>query len=139
MIGLDTNVLLRWLIDETHWPDADKHQSELAAEAIRNSNEKFYVNSIVMAETIWVLAQPLKIPRPSIVAILKRLLNSTNLEIEHRREISDALAMFETEPAGLNDCIIGELNMRAGCRTTLTFDRKAGNTAGFTRLWRKVP
>ncbi|MFN6942408.1 MAG: hypothetical protein ACK4OG_10460 [Parvibaculum sp.] len=45
MIGLDTSILLRWLIEE----DGAYKQSERAAEIILESGETFFVNNIVLA------------------------------------------------------------------------------------------
>ena len=56
MIGLDTNVLLRGLIGESVWPDDNPGRTQRVADLILDSGETFFVNNVVLAETVWVLA-----------------------------------------------------------------------------------
>lgn len=130
MIGLDTNILLRWLIDE----DGSDSQSKLAAEIIIESNETFFVNNIVLAETIWVLRNKVGQSRKSVEQIVARLIASANVELEDDGTVRRALDAFVQGKADFADYLIAEVNAAAGCTTTLTFDRKAAQHSSFSRI-----
>ena len=134
MIGLDTNVLLRWLIDESVWPDDAPAQTALAAATLTDARTQFFINTIVLAETMWVLANKLKLARASLTEVVQRLLYTSNLVVAERKAVEAALRAFETGSAGFNDHLIGEINAASGCETTLTFDKDASRAGLFTRL-----
>ena len=134
MIGVDTNVLLRWLVDESLWPVDNPEQMDLAHRVLSDPGNRFFIDSVVLAETIWVLGKPLRQPKAVLVEILSRLLQASNLVIDARAAVVDAIASFAAGSGGFSDHLIGELNRHSGCQTTLTFDRKAGHAASFTHL-----
>jgi predicted nucleic-acid-binding protein len=129
VIGLDTNTLLRWLIEED---GADK-QSERAAEIILESGETFFVNNIVLAETVWVLKNKAGQSRKVIEQIVARLMASANVELEDDDTVRRALDAFVQGRADFADYLIAEVNVAAGCTTTLTFDRKAAQHRSFSQ------
>ena len=130
MIGLDTNVLLRWLIDSSDSPE----QSQLVSKTIIENDKTCFVNAVVLAETIWVVAQVLKQPRSMQSEIIQRLLCSFNVEISDRSAIEAALASFGQGGGGFVDHFIGAQNRLAGGETTLTFDKQAAKSPDFTQL-----
>lgn len=134
MIGVDTNVLLRWLVDETLWPIDNPEQVELARQALSDPANCFFIDSVVLAETIWVLGKPLRQPKAILVEVLNRLLGASNLVIDARAAVADAVASFSAGPGGFSDHLIGEINRHGGCRTTFTFDKIASRASTFTRL-----
>ncbi len=129
MIGLDTNILLRWLLDD----DSASGQSD-AARIILESNETFFVNNIVLAETVWVLRNKAGQSRKVIETIVLRLIASANVEMESENTVHRALDAFVGGKADFADYLIAEVNAAAGCSTTLTFDRKAAQHPSFSRL-----
>ncbi|KQP50927.1 hypothetical protein ASG40_13510 [Methylobacterium sp. Leaf399] len=134
MIGLDTNVLLRWLVDETVWPVDNPEQVADATRILSDPNERFFVNTVVLAEVVWVLNKPLQQRKSVLVDLLRRLIEASNVEIERRDAAADAIARFAAGGGGFSDHLIGAINRHGGCDTTLTFDRKAVQAADFTRL-----
>ena len=136
MIGLDTNVLLRWLIDESVWPDDAPDQTALAVATLNDARSRFFINAIVLAETMWVLANKLKLARASLIEVVQRLLYASNVVLAERRAVEAALRAFETGTAGFNDHLIGQINLACGCETTLTFDKGASRADPFTHLTR---
>ena len=84
MIGLDTNVLLRWLIDESVWPDDAPGQARAARDLIVESGETFFVNHVVLIEMAWVLLNPMGQPKHVLVEIVERLLSSSNVVVDRR-------------------------------------------------------
>ena len=137
MIGLDTNVLLRWLVDETVWPDDAPEQTAKAAEILSQRETRFFVNTVVLAETIWILARPLRQKKPVLAALLQRLLESANIVVDNREAAEAALDGWSKGRGDFPDHLIGAINRLAGCSTTLTFDRKAAPADAFTHLRRE--
>jgi len=129
VIGLDTNILLRWLLDD----DSASGQSD-AARIILESNETFFVNNIVLAETVWVLRNKAGQSRKVIETIVLRLIASANVEMESENTVHRALDAFVGGKADFADYLIAEVNAAAGCSSTLTFDRKAAQHPSFSRL-----
>lgn len=134
MIGIDTNILLRWLIDDSIACDDAPHQTDLVARAINDSKQTCFANTVVVAETLWVVASLLKQSREVQAEIVERLLISFNVRIAEEAAVARALDQFRSGKADFSDCLIGALNSEAGCDTTLTFDKAAAATPGFTLL-----
>jgi predicted nucleic-acid-binding protein len=130
MIGLDTNIVLRWLVAD----DNDAVQSRAALRAIEQADAIIFVNDIVIAETAWVLAARYKQSRHDVVAGFKRLLAHPMVRVSNTAAVLSALSAYELGGAGLSDHLIGTLNTAAGCKTTLTFDKGAAKGPHFTQL-----
>ena len=128
MIGLDTNVLLRSLIDDPEAAGEQPSQIDLVQQAIQDSDETFYVNHVVLAETMWVLRNRAGQSKEAVCAIAARLLHASNIEVQDRRVVEAAISSFAKEPGDFADHLIGQINRAARCTTTLTFDRKAGKS-----------
>lgn len=134
MTGVDTNVLLRWLVDDTLWPIDDPEQVDAAREALSDPTNRFFIDTVVLAETIWVLGKPLRQSKPALLDLLDRLMKTTNIEIASRDAVTAAVGSFALGPGGFTDHLVGAVNRHAGCQTTLTFHKAAGRTPNFTRL-----
>ncbi|HEX7777538.1 MAG TPA: VapC toxin family PIN domain ribonuclease, partial [Parvibaculum sp.] len=72
--------------------------------------------------------------RKVIEEIVDRLLRSANVETENPDAVKRALAAFVAGKADFADYLIAEVNLAAGCSSTLTFDRKAARNAGFSKV-----
>lgn len=135
MIGLDTNVLLRWLI-----PDRGGRLGSSEAEIERVSKiflvdgAEFYINAVVIAETAWMLEKRLKLARADVSEVVSRLLHAENITVGNDAEVRAAQSEFDQSGANLADCVNAQLNLTAGCSHTLTFDREAARTAGFRHV-----
>ncbi|MCW5724765.1 MAG: type II toxin-antitoxin system VapC family toxin [Maricaulaceae bacterium] len=132
MIGLDTNILLRWLLDDSAITGDAPGQVEHVARIILESGETFFVNNIVLAETVWVLRNRGGQSRKTIQDILHQLLASANVTMEDEQTIRRALDAYVVGNADFADYLIGETNRAAGCSTTFTFDRKAARHPAFS-------
>ncbi len=118
MIGLDTNVLVRYLTkdDETQWKQA--------VETIDNA-ESCFISNIVLCEMVWVLrGKPYKYSQSEILKIIELLLQSSKLEFVNRTVIYQALKLNKLVKADFADYLIGAVNHFHECSTTVTFDRK---------------
>ncbi len=135
MIGLDTNVLLRWLI-----PDREGKLGSSEAEIERVSKiflvdgAQFFINVVVIAETAWMLEKKLKLARADVSEVVTRLLHTENITVGNDAEVRAAQHQFDQSGANLADCVIAQLNLTARCSHTLTFDREAARTAGFRHV-----
>jgi predicted nucleic-acid-binding protein len=121
MIGLDTNVLLRFLVR-----DDAKHAAR-SARAIRDAaqrGEPVCVGPVVLCEMVWVLTSSYGYPRSEIARVLSDLLDADGLDIERRDVVRAALDDYRAHKADFADCLIGRSNQARGCSETLTFDRR---------------
>ncbi len=131
MIGLDTNVLVRCLVQD------DPVQSQRATAWIEDASargEKLYLCSMVLCELVWVLESCYGVLRSDIADTLERILMTSQFEIEHRDSAWAALAEFRTAKADFSDCLVGRIHRRAGCEVTATFDRATRSLPTFTLL-----
>jgi predicted nucleic-acid-binding protein len=134
MLGVDTNILLRWLIDESLWPPDDATQWAAAQRLIGDNERQFYVNLVVLAETLWVIERRLKQSAPVVAEILARLEAAANVTLQEREAVRAVSASLARKRPGVVDRLIAEINARAGCEATLTFDVSASRTPGFRLL-----
>lgn len=128
MLGIDTNVLVRFLVrdDETQFEKARRLiKREVAA------GRRVFVNQLVLMETEWVLRSRYDLPKSQIIAALSRLLEAADLQLEDEPSIEEALFIWKDAAADFADCLIGAKNRRMGCRATATFDVKASKLSGF--------
>ncbi|WP_426226898.1 PIN domain-containing protein [Pararhizobium sp. DWP3-4] len=136
MIGVDTNVLLRWLIDAQMVDDDAPDQTRVVEDLILQSGEQFFVNHIVIAETIWVLRNKVGQKKNIIRDVVERILHSANVVVLDSDTVSSALNTFINYPGDFSDHLIGEVNRKNGCRTTMTFDKAASKSPNFSELKR---
>ncbi|MFC4161992.1 PIN domain-containing protein [Chitinimonas lacunae] len=130
MIGIDTNVLVRYLAQD------DEKQSSLATALIEsfNHNRRGFISLIVLVETVWVMERVFRSPRNEIVGILEDILGIRDLVVEHSALAWRALDRFSKENCDFSDCLIAEIAHQVGCTETFTFDQKAAKRAGMKLL-----
>jgi predicted nucleic-acid-binding protein len=128
MIGLDTNILVRYLTQD------DQVQSVKATEILERRltrKNPGFVSVVVIVETVWVLDRAYGLAAPEIAATVERLLQVEVLMIEDEQEVFTAMVALKQGRASFADALIAELAARAGCTRTLTFDQKAGRLPSF--------
>jgi predicted nucleic-acid-binding protein len=131
MIGLDTNVLVRLLVAD----DPRQHaQARAFVERHCSRESPAFVNSVVLAELFWVLANPYRYSRSQIARALENLLAGNDRVFEHHEEVRAALNAYSSGRADFIDALIDGINRAQGCETTATLDRQAAKLDGFTRL-----
>jgi predicted nucleic-acid-binding protein len=131
MIGLDTNVLVRLLVGDDARQTA---QAKAFVEKHCSQASPAFVSSVVVAELVWVLANPYGYRRADIVRALEDLLSGNDRVFEHHEEVRAALKVYNSGRADFIDALIAGINRALGCKTTVTFDRQAAKLDGFTRL-----
>ena len=128
MLGIDTNVLVRFLVRD------DEAQFEKARRLIRRevaAGRRVFVSQLVLLETEWVLRSRYGLPKSGIIAAISGLLDATDVQFEDESAIEEALFVWKDNAADFADCLIGAQNRRLGCRVTVTFDAKASKLPGF--------
>lgn len=131
MIGLDTNVLVRYLAQD------DRIQSPLATRFLEGSlslQEPGFVATVVLAELVWVLESNYQFGREQVSGLLDALLRARQLKFQDPDSANQALRDFRTSKADYVDCLIQRLDSGAGCSHTVTFDRAASRISGMRLL-----
>jgi predicted nucleic-acid-binding protein len=122
MIGLDTNVLVRYLAQDD--PAQSARATEIIEGRLSDQNPGF-VSVVAMAETVWVLERAYGLSDEDLVAAIERTLQADVLVIESEQEVFAAMVALEEGRGSFPDALIGALGAKAGCSATLTFDRQA--------------
>jgi predicted nucleic-acid-binding protein len=128
MIGLDTNILVRFLTQD------DPLQSPKATEIIEQrltEEDPGFVSIVAMVETVWVLERAYRLPAHEIAAAVERMLQTDVLVIENEQEVFTAMIALKQGQVSFADSVIAALGARAGSSYTLTFDRTAARSRGF--------
>jgi len=118
MIGLDTNVLVRYLTkdDEAQWRQAVE---------IINHADSCFISDIVLCELVWVLrGKCYQYSRTEILDTLELILQSNKFEFANRTVIFQAIKLTRLGKADFADYLIGAVNHNNECSETVTFDRK---------------
>lgn len=128
MTGLDTNVLVRYVLQD------DARQSPRASRLIESlsADAPGFVPVVTLVELTWVLGAGYKLPRAQLAAVLETLLRSKELVIDRADLVMQALARFSSGSADFADALIERTAAVAGCTTTMTFDQGAAKAAGMT-------
>lgn len=129
MIGIDTNLLVRYLTQD------DAAQSKQAAriiDAAIEADEDLYLNHIVVCELTWVLSRAYGYAKDDLLGVLEKILAAGQFAFEDKDSLWRALEVFRSSSADFADGLIGVKNSTAGCRTTVTLDRAAASVGNFT-------
>ena len=122
MIGLDTNVLARYIVQD------DPEQGEAATRLIEGrctAQSPGYIGVPVLVELVWVLIAAYRYDRSVVASVIRQLLRTAEFLVEDRETAWSALREFEAGAADFADCLIGHRNRTRGCDRTYTFDRSA--------------
>lgn len=130
MIGLDTNVIVRYLTKD------HPQQTATAVKLIRSlsENEPGFVSLVVIAELSWVLETCYRFDKLELVEVLETLLSSKEVILERREIVSQAVREFASGNADFADYLIERSGHTAGCSHTFTLDQKAASSAGMRLL-----
>jgi len=121
MVGIDTNVLVRYLARD------DKKQSERVVRFIEglSSAQPGFVPLPVLVELVWVMKSIYGATKPEIIKILEMLLRTREFVVERPEIVAGAVHLFSSSKADFADCLIERSARAAGCAYTITFDQKA--------------
>jgi predicted nucleic-acid-binding protein len=126
VIGLDTNVLLRYFLND------DPLQSPKArlAMAMLSPSNPGWVGVPTVLELVWVLKSKNRAPRNTIAAMIEQLLARDAVIVERDATVAQAVRRFRFSSADFADCLIAASARAAGCTKTITFDQIAARDAG---------
>jgi predicted nucleic-acid-binding protein len=128
MIGLDTNILVRYLTQD------DPIQAAQATRLIEyrlTEGEPGFVSIVAMAETVWVLDRHYRFGSGQIAQAVERMLQTDTLIVENEHEVFEAMVALREGRGEFGDALIGFLSAKAGCSRVVTFDRNAMRLPGF--------
>jgi predicted nucleic-acid-binding protein len=130
VIGLDTNVLVRYIAQDDH------KQSPLAAQLIDDlsSDDPGFVTTVALVELVWVMQSCYSATKPEIISILEMLVRTRQLVVENVETVIKAISLFSVGKADFADCLITRSSAKAGCVRTLTFDKSAAKYGGMQLL-----
>lgn len=121
MIGLDTNVLVRYVAQD------DPGQSPKATRLIESLTVEVpgYVSLVSVVELVWVLTRCYASTRSEIGEVLETLLRTKELVVAQAEIVWKAVRRFKESNADFADCLVELSGAAAGCSHTVTFDQGA--------------
>ena len=122
MIGIDTNILVRYLTQD------DIEQAKIAEALLDKYLAKpksIFINNIVLCELIWVLDRGYKYSKDQIVEVVRHILSTEEFTFENQKVLWLALEQFEKKRLDFSDALIGQINKNYNCESTFTFDKAA--------------
>lgn len=131
MIGLDTNILVRFVTKD------DDIQARKAYEVLTQScseQNQGFVSTIVLIELVWVLQSCYEYEKAYIIQTLESLILAKEICLEHSDSVQKACNYFSLKNVDFSDTLIGIINKSYGCKTTVTFDKKAAKISEFTEV-----
>jgi len=126
MIGLDTNVLVRYIMQD------DPGQSLKATQIVESLDGagSGYVTLVSVVELVWVLSASFELSRAQVAQALDAIIRTKQFKIENAEQVIRALRVFKIGKSDFADCLIERSANSAGCDKTLTFDVNASKHAG---------
>ena len=130
MIGLDTNVLVRYIMQD------DAKQSLKAAKLLESLTveEPGFVSLVSVVELGWVLSSSYDLDREQVAQALELMMRTKTVVVDRADEVMKALRVFKASSADFADCLIERTAASAGCAKTMTFDGGAAKAVGMTLI-----
>jgi predicted nucleic-acid-binding protein len=128
VIGLDTNVLVRYIMQD------DPKQSPKATRLIEGltAQEPGFVPLVSVVELVWVLSSAYGLDRQQVASALDLLLRSKEMVLDRADQVLAAQRRFKSGGVDFADSLIERIAHEAGCTVTMTFDAAAARSAGMT-------
>lgn len=115
MIGLDTNVLVRYLAQD----DAVQSRQATAIIERRLTEENpGFISLVTMVETVWVLARVYALSNHEIANAVERILQADTLLVQNEQEVFTAITALKAGTGSFSDALVEALGAWAGCTTT---------------------
>lgn len=119
MIGLDTNVLARYYVEDK--ADLEAQRQRLAARRVMESGKSLMVCKTVILEFEWVMRGYYGFTSDQAVSVLRHLLALPNVSVEDRSTVEQALSQCE---AGIDLADALHHASYRSCESMATFDDK---------------
>ena len=128
MIAIDTNVLVRVVVDDPDAPDQCQQARELLL-----THGSAWITEIVLIETVWVLESAYRFSKTEILNVIERIRENPALEFEVMDRLDTALVLYRNINADFADVLI----LAAATQQQVilyTFDRKLARLDGTQRV-----
>lgn len=131
MIGLDTNILVRYLTQDD---DTQARRATQIIESQLTEARPGFISLVAMVETVWVLGRVYGLSNLEIANTVERILQADTLLVQNEQEVFTAMVALKTGAGSFSNALIGALGEWAGCTVTFTFDNKAKRLKQFQLL-----
>jgi predicted nucleic-acid-binding protein len=131
MYGLDTNVLIRYLLRDD---PVQAEQARATIESAVQSGEPVVICLLTMLESEWVLRSCASLDKRAVISTFRMLLETRDIRIEQEETLEEALYLYENNNTDFADCIMAARYARLGCSAMLTFDKKASQLPGVVTI-----
>ncbi|MEO8620638.1 MAG: type II toxin-antitoxin system VapC family toxin [bacterium] len=131
MIALDTNVLVRYLVED------DAKQAAAAAalvDRVTGDGDTLFISDVVVCETVWVMSVSYSVGRTEIAGVLRNLLRARHLTFNASDQLIRALDAYQAGKGDFADYLIREHARAADCDDVATFDRVLLKEQGFVAV-----
>jgi predicted nucleic-acid-binding protein len=131
MIGVDTNVLVRYLVED------DEEQTKRAEALFRRASAKgetIFVSDVVLCEIVWVLESVYHVRRGEIADLLENLMRAKQVELGQADLAYRALEAYRAGKGDFADYVIRERALAAGCTSLATFEKQLWAEVGFQKV-----
>jgi len=131
MVGLDTNVLVRYLAQDD--PIQSRRATQIIEEQLTEEHPGF-ISLVTIVETVWVLGRVYGLSTEEVAEAVERILQADTLVVQNEQQTFTAMVALKTGVGTFSDALIGALGAWAGCTGTLTFDKKTKRLKHFQLL-----
>jgi predicted nucleic-acid-binding protein len=132
MIALDTNVLLRYLVQDD--PTQTPKSTEIIERHLTREVPGF-VSLVCILEIVWVLGSLYKRSPWEVADHIEMILAADTLEVQNEQEVYQGVIALRNGTGTFEDALIGALGVWWGCSATLTFDQDAARRLPGFRLF----
>ncbi|MBW4541011.1 MAG: type II toxin-antitoxin system VapC family toxin [Myxacorys chilensis ATA2-1-KO14] len=131
MKGLDTNIILRYLLrdDEEQWRLSDQYINSIV-----DTDNTCFINNIVLCELVWVLRSRYKLSREELIDTVEKLLRTNIFVFENQEAAWWADQQIKHGGADFSDYLILKVNQQKNCVETASFDAKLRGVKGIKSL-----
>ena len=127
MIGIDTNILLRYLT-------RDDLQQLARVRELFETGEQLFICDAVLVEAVWVLQRPYRLPKADVIHAIETVVENEVFAFDDPPVVIAALADYRVGRGDFSDYLIGRRNAAAGCEHTVTFDKDLAPHPAFILL-----
>ncbi|MBA3477493.1 MAG: type II toxin-antitoxin system VapC family toxin [Lautropia sp.] len=117
MIGLDTNILARYYIDDD--ADAESRRQRSAARRLMESGQPLMVSKSVILELEWVMRGYYGFAHDQVTSVFRHLLDQAHITVEDRDSVALALSNCD---AGIDFADALHHASYRSCSSVATFD-----------------
>ncbi len=120
MIGLDTNILIRFIVN-------DDHEQALKVKSFIDTHKgprAFFIANITICELIWVLLRGYRYTKLNILQVLNQLMIVEDFCFENTKILKKTIHLYEKGKADFADYLTFSIHQDIGCQKTISFDQK---------------